>query len=289
VTFEFENIPATAISVLAATAVHPSERILRICQNRILEKDFINSLGIGTAPYRTVRSEQDLIDAVKALGTPCILKTAELGYDGKGQSTLREGDDTQAAWERMGKAEAVLEAFVPFTLEISVIVARNADGEAAIYIPVQNIHRHHILYQTIAPAPITQELSDKAQEVALQIAAALELIGILAVEMFVLPDGALLVNELAPRPHNSGHWTIDACITSQFEQTIRAICGLPLGSPERLCNAMMTNLIGDEVERWQNEAKDKFSRLHLYGKKEIRPGRKMGHVTRLIPFPDQQP
>ncbi len=286
VTFEFENIPVTAVTALAASCpVHPSAAVLRTCQHRILEKEFIRSLGIETAPFKPVYSAEDLRSAVAWIGLPAILKTAELGYDGKGQIKLEAGVDLDAAWAQLNTKEAVLEGFVLFEREISVLICRSASGESAAYAPVENIHRHHILHQTIAPAPISPRIAAEAEGIAAAIAGALELVGILAVEMFVEKDGTLRVNELAPRPHNSGHWTLDASVTSQFEQTVRAICGLPLGSAEALCGAVMTNIIGDEINEWRDRAGGKFTKLHLYGKKEARPGRKMGHVTVLNPPP----
>ncbi len=189
--------------------------------------------------------------------------------------------DMQAAWESLQTHEAILEGFVDFQIEISVIVARSTDGKTRCFVPVENIHKHHILDTTIAPARIDKKLADEAEAVAVHIAEKLELRGLLAVEMFVSKDGTILVNELAPRPHNSGHWTMDACITSQFEQAIRAVCGLPLGNPARLCDAEMKNLIGDDVNHWQAYLQKPNAKLHLYGKAESRPGRKMGHVTTL--------
>jgi 5-(carboxyamino)imidazole ribonucleotide synthase len=206
-----------------------------------------------------------------------------MGYDGKGQVTVSAATAPDEAWRRMGAPRGVLEDFVDFQCEVSVVVARGADGALAAYPPVENRHVNHILDTTIAPASLPPETAREAEAIAREIATRLGLVGVLAVEMFVTKDGQLLVNELAPRPHNSGHWTIDACATSQFEQLVRAICGLPLGSIERHANAVMKNLIGDEVETWRDAIADPSARLHLYGKREVRPGRKMGHVTRLLP------
>jgi len=280
ITFEFENIPHESLELLESKKpVAPSAAVLKVCRNRVREKSFVRDLGIGTAAFARVTSVGELEKAVKQLGLPGILKTAELGYDGKGQVTLKEGSDINAAWESLKTKEAILEAFVDFRMEISVIVARGADGESRAYVPVQNIHKHHILDITIAPAPIDAALAEQAEAIAIKIAKALDLHGLLAVEMFVTKDNKLLVNELAPRPHNSGHWTMDACVTSQFEQAIRAVCGLPLGNPVRVCDAEMKNIIGDEVSDVQKYLKNPNAKLHLYGKKEARPGRKMGHVT----------
>lgn len=284
VTFEFENVPHESLDVLESLKpVRPSSNVLRASRNRIREKNAINALDIATAPFREVRSLDDLKNALRALGTPSILKTAELGYDGKGQVTLRNESEAEAAWQQINQAEAVLEGFVDFTMEISVIVARGLSGETRCYVPVQNIHKNHILDTTIAPAPISGALAREAEAVALKIATALDVYGLLAVEMFVTKDNRVIVNELAPRPHNSGHWTMDACVTGQFEQIIRAVCGLPLGNPGRLCDAEMKNLIGDDVESWQQWLEKPNAKLHLYGKAEARKGRKMGHVNILKP------
>jgi 5-(carboxyamino)imidazole ribonucleotide synthase len=289
VTYEFENIPYEPVAGLAGLVpVRPSPDVLRIAQDRLREKDFLNGIGVPTAKYQPVRSRAALDKAIKTIGLPSVLKTARLGYDGKGQIALRAGADPEAAWSHLIKAmpapvEGILESFVDFEREVSAIVARGLDGNMANFVAVENRHEHHILAQTIAPARIPFESARRAEGIARHIAEKLDLVGVLAVEMFVGRDGQLLVNELAPRPHNSGHWTIDACITSQFEQVVRAICGLPLGNPRRHSDAVMDNLIGDAVNRWPEIAKDPDAKLHLYGKREARPGRKMGHVTRLSP------
>lgn len=284
VTYEFENIPVAPAEFLAETVpVRPKPGILAICQDRLREKDFLNSIGVATARYQEVTSIAALTRAMRDLGRPSVLKTAQLGYDGKGQVMIRADTDLEEAWQRMGVARGVLEGLVDFTHEISVIVARGIDGAHATYVPVENQHKNHILDQTIAPARLPVEVMMKAEAVATHIAQQIDLVGLIAVEMFVDKSRAVLVNELAPRPHNSGHWTIDACITSQFEQLVRAVCGLPLGSPERHSDAVMKNLIGDDVNQWPDIIKDPGAKLHLYGKAEARPGRKMGHVTRLGP------
>ena len=230
--------------------------------------------------YARVESAADLAARRDRLG-PGVLKTTRLGYDGKGQLRVDAATDPAAAVAQLGQPVLIHEAWVDFALELSVITARNPQGEVASYVPVENRHRHHILDVTVAPAAIPAEVAAEAVAMAERIAAALELEGLLAVEMFLTRDGRLLVNELAPRPHNSGHWTIDACAVSQFEQQVRAVCGLPLGDPARFADAEMTNLIGDEVDRWPELLAEPGARLHLYGKREARPGRKMGHVTRL--------
>jgi 5-(carboxyamino)imidazole ribonucleotide synthase len=290
ITLEFENVPAEAVSFLEGLGkpVRPGSRVLAVAQDRVAEKDFVRKLGGGTAPYEAVDTLKALIPALERMGRPSVLKTRRLGYDGKGQRIIVHRDNPVEAWDAVGGKPAVLEGFVKFTREISVIAARGLDGTTRAYVPVENRHREHILSETIAPAPISRGLADQAEALAARIAAALELVGLLAVEMFVTDDGRILVNELAPRPHNSGHWTIDACLVSQFEQHVRAVCGLPLGSPERHADAVMINLLGDEVSRWADYLKEPGARLHLYGKTEARKGRKMGHVTRLTPRTDRR-
>ncbi|HUH83855.1 MAG TPA: 5-(carboxyamino)imidazole ribonucleotide synthase [Stellaceae bacterium] len=284
VTFEFENVPADTAEVLAGRKpVRPAPNALRIAQDRLKEKDFLRSIDVATTPYREVASADALARAARDLGPGSVLKTVRGGYDGKGQQTIRADGDLAAAWAALGAGTGILESFVRFTCEISVIVARGLDGEMATYVPVENRHVHHILDTTIAPARVTAEVAGRAEAVARHVAERLDLVGVLGVEMFVTETGEVLVNELAPRPHNSGHWTIDACRTSQFEQLVRAICGLPLGSPERHSDAVMKNLIGADVEKWRNFINEPGAKLHLYGKGAPLPGRKMGHVTRLMP------
>jgi 5-(carboxyamino)imidazole ribonucleotide synthase len=284
VTFEFENIPAESVRVLSGhVPVRPGWHVLETAQDRLIEKPFFNSIDVATAAWRPVLDLVGLKSAVNDLGRPSILKTARFGYDGKGQVKIDETTSLENAWAEMKGAPAILESFVDFEREISVIVARGIDGTATCFDVVENLHRHHILDRTIAPATIPLSLAHRAEEIALRTAKTLELVGLLAVELFVTRDGRILANEMAPRPHNSGHWTIDGCMTDQFEQLIRAVCGLPLGSTERHSDAEMTNLIGDDIDQWLNILHEPNARLHLYGKAEARPGRKMGHVTRLIP------
>jgi 5-(carboxyamino)imidazole ribonucleotide synthase len=282
VTIEFENLPLEALVELArATPMRPAPEVLAICQDRVGEKAFLARVGVPTARNWTVRDERELAVALAEHGGHGVLKTARFGYDGKGQLPLEAGADAAAAWARFGGAVGVLEAWVDFAAEISVITARAADGAQVSYPPVLNEHREHILARTIAPAPIAPELAAEATALAERIAASLEVVGLLAVEMFVTDHGRLLVNELAPRPHNSGHWTIDACAVSQFEQLVRAVCGLPLGPPAPFAEAVMDNLLGAAVEAWPELLVEPGARVHLYGKSDIRPGRKLGHVTRL--------
>lgn len=291
VTLEFENVPLVAVeTVNARVPVRPGARALEVAQDRIREKDFLNGLGIPTTDYGAASGPQDVARHVTEIGRPCVLKTTRLGYDGKGQVRIDDPSQAEAAWAAMagtvGTVEGIVEGFVEFTSEISVIVARGPDGETAAYVPVENRHVDHILDTTIVPAPIAREVAEKARAIAKRAIEGLDLVGLLAVEMFVTGDGRVLVNELAPRPHNSGHWTIDACATSQFEQAVRAVCGLPLGAPERHSDAEMKNLLGNEVNRWPDLLAEPGACLHLYGKADARPGRKMGHVTRLIPRRD---
>ncbi len=284
VTLEFENIPVQAVRRLARTvAVHPGAEILEVAQDRVREKDFLRSIGVATAPWLEVADLAGLERADRQIGRPAVLKSARLGYDGKGQAPVTADTDLARAFDSIGSVRSILEGWVDFTREISVIVARGGDGAMASYPAVENRHVRHILDTTVAPAQLADGVAERAVDIARRIAGELGYVGVLAVEMFVAGDGAVLVNELAPRPHNSGHWTLDACATSQFEQLVRAVCGLPLGDTDHHSAAVMKNLIGDEVDDWPKYLAEPGARLHLYGKTETRPGRKMGHVTRLRP------
>jgi len=286
VTFEFENIPADSVRLLAdRVPVRPGWSVLEVAQDRIAEKTFFNRIGIATAPWRPVGSAAELDAALAAIGRPAVLKTARFGYDGKGQVKIGPGTDAAGAWAALGLGEhapggAILEGFIAFEGEASVIVARGVDGAWQAFEPCWNTHRDHILHTTTIPAPIDSATAHAAIEIARRSAEALGVVGLLAVELFLTPDG-LLANEMAPRPHNSGHWTMDACLTDQFEQFVRAVCGLPLGSPERHSDVVMTNLIGADSDLWLDILSEPAARLHLYGKADSRPGRKMGHVNRL--------
>jgi 5-(carboxyamino)imidazole ribonucleotide synthase len=251
----------------------------------LLEKRFALDNDVATADFAPVDGVADLEAAFGRLGGPLIVKTRRFGYDGKGQVRV-EGAEAAAAIEALAGAPAIAERVVDFEREISVLVARGVDGTTATYDPVENRHENHILRTTVAPADIPAALADEAREIGRRLATALDLVGLLAIELFVARDGRLLFNEMAPRPHNSGHWTIDACAVSQFEMLVRAVCGLPLGSPERHSDAEMTNLLGDEAADWPRLLAEPNACLHLYGKAEARPGRKMGHVTRLKPKRD---
>ena len=284
ITFEFENVPANTAERLAALKpVRPGPEALRIAQDRLREKDFLRSIEVATTRYAAVTNLAELTLALQTIGRPAVLKTTRFGYDGKGQTTIGTETDPAAAWTSLSTTDAILEGFVPFACELSVIVARSENGSCISYPPVENRHVNHILDTTLAPARVAPEIAMRAEAIARHVAEKLGIIGLLAIEMFVTDRGEVLVNELAPRPHNSGHWTIDACRTSQFEQLVRAICGLPLGSTERHADAVMKNLIGADVEKWREALDDPTAKLHLYGKTETLPGRKMGHVTRLLP------
>lgn len=286
VTFEFENVPASTLEALAPLApCRPGVTALRICQDRLAEKAFLErQAGVPVAPWRPVHSEADLAAAIAAIGLPAVLKTTRLGYDGRGQAVLRRPEDAAAAWARLEPKPLVLEAFVPFRAELSAIAARGVDGAAVVFDAVENRHRQHILDLSFAPARVPEAVAALAQRHVLRVAEALDLVGVVALEMFLLPDGTLLGNEIAPRPHNSGHWTIDACLCGQFEQHVRAVAGLPLGDPTRHHDAVMVNLVGPEgLARWDRLLTARGVAPHLYGKAEARPGRKLGHATRLLP------
>jgi len=281
VTFEFENIPSQTVDVLARqTAIFPNARALAIAQDRFDEKSFVRKLGLSTAPFAAVEREEDIAAALEHIGLPAVLKTRRLGYDGKGQAKARDCDSAVAAFRDCKSTPSILEGFVDFAFEASVIAARGRDGCFAAYDPPENLHQDHILRRSIVPSRLGPSQCEEAKAIAKQIADALDYVGVLAVELFVTGHGALLVNEFAPRVHNSGHWTLEACVTSQFEQHIRAIAGWPLGETARHSDATMENVIGAEAAEWQRLAAAGGA-LHLYGKAEIRPGRKMGHVTRI--------
>ncbi len=287
-TFEFENVPTATVEFLAGrVAVRPGVRALAQTQDRLIEKTFLRDLGLKTAPFVKVEDAGALVRAVAELGRPAILKTRRFGYDGKGQSLIREGSNVAAVHRTLGPAPMILEGFVAFEREVSVVAARSLEGEIVAYDLCENEHEHHILARTRAPARVSAETSAEAKRIAGQVLEALEYVGVLAVEMFVVRDRqgheGLVVNEVAPRVHNSGHWTIEGAETSQFEQHIRAIAGWPLGVPTRRGRAEMHNLIGEDVEEWRDILAQPDLSLHLYGKLEIRPDRKMGHVTRIFP------
>ena len=293
VTFEFENVAAEAVAEAERHAiVRPNGRSLAVAQHRLKDKSFLVEHGLPVAPFAPVRHEGDLAAAAGIAGCPSILKTATSGYDGKGQIKIEKSADLAAAWDALGRREAVLEAFVDLEREISVIGARGAGGEWSHFGPIENAHARHILDVSVTPASVSDAAAAMAVEVVRRIMEALDFVGILCVEFFIARDGRLLINELAPRPHNSGHLTFDACRTSQFEQQLRAVCGLPLGSPDMLQPAAaMANLLGDLWEggepNWAAALALPDVKLHLYGKSSPRPGRKMGHLTVLAASPDE--
>jgi 5-(carboxyamino)imidazole ribonucleotide synthase len=291
VTFEFENVPAETLAAIEQICpVHPSPRVLDTCRHRLREKRFLNSIGIPTAPFCEINSVSDLEKAIREVGTPSILKSAEFGYDGKGQVTIHAATDLGKAWESVGNAPSVLEGFVNFEKEISVIAARTTSGQVACFDVAENVHKHGILDLATVPAKITDTTRDEAISVARRIAESLDVIGLIAVEMFVV-NGRIVVNELAPRPHNSGHFSFDACLTSQFEQQLRAVCGLPLGDTKLFQPVAMANLLGDlwmnGEPHWAAALSDPRVKLHLYGKTEPKRGRKMGHLTALADTVDE--
>jgi 5-(carboxyamino)imidazole ribonucleotide synthase len=292
VTFEFENVPAATTAAAEKFApVRPGGSVLHVTQNRWREKSFLRDAGIPVTPFLPVRSLDDLLAGLAQFGCPAVLKTADWGYDGKGQAKLTSVDDARRLWPQFAAGEAILEAFIDFECEVSVVGARGGDGQFVSYGPMQNSHSNHILDVSISPAGVSEQVRSNAVEIAREIFRRLEVVGVLCVEFFVQKNGDLLVNELAPRPHNSGHLTIDACTTCQFEQQVRAVCGLPLGSPRQHRPAAMANLLGDLWQagepNWRRLLALDDVKLHLYGKADARPGRKMGHLTALADTPEQ--
>ena len=281
ITYEFENIPTAALNILEAIRpVRPGREALRISQDRLTEKDFLNGLGLQTAPYANVETEQDLTAAIEKIGTPAILKTRRFGYDGKGQARIMTPDDAKAALADMAGAPAVLEGFIDFSHEVSVIGARGAGGDVACFDPGENVHRNGILHTTTVPAHLSRAQRGDAVLIAGRILNALDYVGVMGVELFVT-SGGLIINEIAPRVHNSGHWTQQGCTVDQFEQHIRAVTGWPLGDGSRYADVMMENLIGADMDRVPGIVAQASTSLHLYGKAEVKPGRKMGHVNRI--------
>lgn len=284
VTYEFENVPAAVVDVLEPLVpVRPGRRALAVAQDRVVEKTFLNDAGVSTAPFAAVDDAPDLEAALAAIGAPAILKTRRFGYDGKGQARIMTEDAAAAALAEMNGAPAILEGFIPFRREISVIAARGADGAIAAFDPGENAHEAGILRRTTIPAGCDEATAEAAKAIARRILDALDYVGVIGVEFFETEEGGLLVNEIAPRVHNTGHWTIEATATDQFRQHIKAVCLWPLGDPTRHADAEMVNLIGSEAADWARLASEPGAALHLYGKAEIRPGRKMGHVTKIIP------
>jgi 5-(carboxyamino)imidazole ribonucleotide synthase len=283
VTYEFENVPVAAAETLAATVpVYPPPKALEVAQDRLTEKRFLNGCGIETARFHAVDSQAELEAALADFGGKGVLKTRRLGYDGKGQRVFKGPEDSPAgAFEALGAVPLILESFVPFEREVSIIAARGTDGAVRAYDPAENVHRDGILHTSTLPARIGAQTQAAAMKAAESLLSALDYVGVIGMEFFVLGDGTLIANEIAPRVHNSGHWTEAACIVSQFEQHIRAVAGLPLGDPVRHSDCVMQNLIGDDIDALGDWLRTRDVLVHLYGKTEARPGRKMGHVTRL--------
>jgi len=282
ITYEFENIPTSALDLLEPLRpIRPGRKALKISQDRLVEKAFLSDLGLKTAPFAAVDDAEDLAEALEEIGTPAILKTRRFGYDGKGQARIMAPDDAAQALADMAGAPAILEGFVTFSHEVSVIAARGVDGSVACFDPGENLHEGGILRTTTVPARLSPMQRSDAVLLSANILNALDYTGVMGVELFVTPSG-LLVNEIAPRVHNSGHWTQTGCTVDQFEQHIRAVAGWPLGDGQRHADVMMENLIGDDMDRVPDLARDSDTAIHLYGKAEVKPGRKMGHVNRVI-------
>ncbi|WP_299077291.1 5-(carboxyamino)imidazole ribonucleotide synthase [uncultured Ruegeria sp.] len=282
ITYEFENIPTEALNVLEAhRPIRPGREALRVSQDRLTEKTFLQGLGLNTAPFADITDLDSLRAAIDAIGAPAILKTRRFGYDGKGQARLRAPEDAEAALSEMAGAPAILEGFVEFTHEVSIIAARGLDGQVACFDPGENVHRDGILHTTTVPARLPPAQRTDAILVAANILNALDYVGVMGVELFVTPKG-LIVNEIAPRVHNSGHWTQNGCAVDQFEQHIRAVTGWPLGDGQRHSDVVMENLIGHDMDRVPELARESDVALHLYGKAEVKAGRKMGHFNRMV-------
>lgn len=282
ITYEFENVPTSALDILEAQCpIHPGREALRISQDRLTEKAFLQGLGLKTAPYADIANHDDLQTAMAQIGAPAILKTRRFGYDGKGQARIKTAADAGAAFAEMQDAPTILEGFVTFTHEVSVIAARGQNGQVACFDPGENVHRDGILHTTTVPARLSPAQRTDAILLAANILNALDYVGVLGVELFVTSDG-LIVNEIAPRVHNSGHWTQNGCTVDQFEQHIRAVAGWPLGDGQRYADVVMENLIGDDMDRVPDLAQQRDTAIHLYGKADTKPGRKMGHVNRVI-------
>lgn len=286
ITYEFENIPLSALTAIEGMRpIRPGPRCLEVAQDRLFEKDFLSSIGVPCAPYQAVDSLNALEKAVEALGLPAVLKTRRFGYDGKGQTFIRTQADLAEAWNALGNAPGglILEGFVPFEKEVSVIVARSPNGKSKTYGPIWNEHSNHILHRSQVPPLVSDQSAEEALSSAMNVAEALDSIGVICVEFFVVPSGEIVANEIAPRVHNSGHWTIEGAVTSQFENHVRAIAGMPLGDTDATGTVRMQNLIGNEIETMPDLLAQGDAHVHHYGKPEARVGRKMGHVTWVTP------
>ena len=285
VSYEFENVPVeTARFIQKIKPVYPDDKLLEIAQNRILEKTYLNDIGIPTAKWAPIYSPEDIVREEENLGAKnYILKTTRFGYDGKGQTVHKAGDSAKRSFKKLNSDELILEEMVNFKCEVSIIIARDKFGNSAIYGPIENVHKNHILHTSTFPAKVDSKVAAKAKRAARKLADSVGLIGVLGLEMFVTKEGGILANEIAPRTHNSGHWTIDACAVSQFDQHVRTVCGLPVGNPNPHSAAVMTNLIGNDVNNIKKFYQSKGTCIHIYGKSETRKGRKMGHITVLKP------
>jgi 5-(carboxyamino)imidazole ribonucleotide synthase len=286
ITFEFENVPAGAIETLADLGrdVAPPRRALAIAQDRLAEKTFLNEVGAPTVAFARINGPDDIAAALERLGHPLLLKSRRGGYDGKGQAWVEHAGEAAAAWTAIGAREAIAESPADFIRELSIIAARGRDGEIALYPLAENHHADGVLRRSVAPARVNDAVRGQAERIAATLLSALDYVGVIGIELFERDDGRLLVNEFAPRVHNSGHWTLDGCEVDQFEQHIRAVAGWPLGPTDAIAQVEMTNLLGDEIDAWPKLASEPETRIWLYGKREARPGRKMGHVNRLSPL-----
>ena len=286
VTYEFENVPADAVARLAGMGmeVAPGPLALKVAQDRLEEKMFLNAHGAQTVAFAEADTAEAAAKAAEQVGAPCLMKTRREGYDGKGQRWVEHAPDAAAAFEALGGVPVIVEAAADFVRELSMIAARGRDGSTAIYPLAENHHEGGILRRSIAPARVTPALTDQAERIAARVLAGLDYVGVIGIELFEMGDGSLLVNEIAPRVHNTGHWTMDGCEVDQFEQHIRAVAGWPLGPTAAIARVEMLNLLGDEVEDWRRYAAEPETRVHLYGKREAKPGRKMGHVNRVKPL-----
>ena len=286
VTYEFENVPAAAVAWLSAHGVEvaPGERALAVAQDRVAEKTFLNAHGAPTVAFAAASTPDEAVQAVAEIGAPALMKTRREGYDGKGQRWVEHAPDAAAAFRELGGAPVIVEAACDFVRELSIIAARGRDGSTAVYPLAENHHEHGILRRSLAPARADRAANEQAERIAARVLAGLDYVGVMGVELFEMADGRLLVNEFAPRVHNSGHWTQDGCEVDQFEQHIRAVAGWPLGPTQAIAQVEMLNLLGDEADHWPRYAAEPETRIHLYGKRQAKPGRKMGHVNRVRPL-----
>jgi len=286
VTFEFENVPAASVEELTRLGVEvaPGAQALAVAQDRVVEKTFLNAKGVATVAFAAADSAAGCVEAVTRIGAPCLMKTRRDGYDGKGQTWVEHAADAAAAFQRLGGKPVILEAPADFTRELSIIAARGRDGAIAIYPLAENHHEKGVLRRSVAPAQVSPAAAEQAERIAARVLTGLDYVGVIGIELFELKDGSLLVNEIAPRVHNTGHWTQDGCAVDQFEQHIRAVAGWPLGPTAAVARVEMINLLGEEVEAWRRFAAEPETRIHLYGKREAKAGRKMGHVNRVSPL-----